>query len=213
MKSALVAGHTGLVGRYLLQNLLRSDKYHKVIAVGRKKVEIAHPKLVQYILDLNNIVIDEAVNDVFCALGTTIKKAGSKEQFRQVDYQYPMNLAQAGKQAGAHCFVLVSAEGANSKSAFFYNQVKGDLEDDLDKIGYDKLEILRPSLLLGNRQESRAMESVAQAIMKTIGFLFVGPLKNLRGIQAEKVANAMLVLANDARTGRRVHNSHMLQRF
>ena len=118
MKTALIAGYTGLVGRELLNLLLASDKYQKVIAIGRRKLDIEHEKLVETVVDFDLIDIEGPVDDVFCCLGTTMKKAGSKERFRMVDFQYPLNLAIAGKNNGATTFVLVSASGANKNSLF-----------------------------------------------------------------------------------------------
>lgn len=213
MKTALIAGYTGLVGGELLDLLLKSDKYEKVIALGRRDIDLEHPKLVQQQVDFDNLQLTEGVNDVFCCLGTTIKQAGSKENFRRVDFQYPVNLAVEAKAKGASVYLLVSANGASKSSAFFYNQVKGEVEEAIEKIGFDKLEIVRPSLLLGNRKESRLAEDIGKTIMQIFGFLFVGPLKNVKGIRASSVAAAMLSFANDGSGGSRVHKSGVLQRF
>jgi uncharacterized protein YbjT (DUF2867 family) len=213
MKVALIAGYSGLVGTELLHLLLESDKYDKVIAIGRRATDFDHPKLEQRIVDFNSLGFNDSINDIFCCLGTTIKKAGSKEKFRLVDYQYPLNLALAGQQAGATCFNLVSAHGASSSSNIFYSQVKGDLEDSISSLNYPKLEIVRPSLLLGERSEKRAGEDLGKIIMSALGFLFIGPLKNIKGIQASSVAKAMLFFANDGSGGKRVHYSSVLQRF
>lgn len=213
MKTAVIAGYTGLVGRELLKLLLQSDKYAKVIALGRRKLEIEHKKLTEQVVDFDDLQFRESVDDVFCCLGTTMKKAGSREKFRLVDFQYPLNLAVSAKNLGASCFVLVSANGANKQSSFFYNQVKGELEEAIDKLAFNKYEVMRPSLLLGERQESRFAEDFGKIIMKLTGFLFIGPLKNIKGIKASSVAKAMIYAANDGSGGKRIHKSGVLQRF
>ena len=134
MKTALIAGHSGLVGGELLQLLLNSDKYNKVIAVGRREIDVQHPKLTQQIVDFNKLEIDGKVDDIFCCLGTTIKKAGSQEKFRLVDYQYPINLGLAGLKAGASAYLLVSAHGASANSSIFYSRVKGEVEEGIQSL-------------------------------------------------------------------------------
>lgn len=213
MKTALIAGYTGLVGREILGLLLNSHKYEKVIAVGRRKIDLEHPKLIQQAVDFDNLQLRSNVDDVFCCLGTTIKKAGSKEKFRNVDFQYPLNLAQEARNNGATAFILVSANGANKKSRFFYNKVKGELEEAVDKLGYEKLEIIRPSLLMGDRQESRLVEDIGKFFMQVFGFMFIGPLRNTKVVNASSVAAAMLYFANDGSGGRRRHKSGVLHRF
>ena len=213
MKTALIAGYTGLVGRELLNLLLASDKYQKVIAIGRRKLDIEHEKLVVTVVDFDHIDIEGPVDDVFCCLGTTMKKAGSKERFRMVDFQYPLNLAIAGKNNGATTFVLVSASGANKNSLFFYNRVKGEIEEAIDRLAFGNYEVLRPSMLLGDRQETRIIEDIGKLFMKIFGFLFIGPLKNVKGVKASAVARAMIYLANDGSGGKRLHRSAVLQRF
>ena len=213
MKTALIAGHTGLVGGELLNLLLESDKYQKVIAIGRRKLGREHPKLHELIVDFDNLEFNQDIDDVFCCLGTTMKKAGSRDKFRLVDFQYPLNIAVATKETGAKAFVLVSANGASKKSNFFYNQVKGELEEAVEKLAFDKYEIVRPSLLIGDRDESRFAEDLGKGFMKAFGFLFVGPLKNIKGIKGLSVARAMIYAANDGSGGKRIHKSGVLQRF
>ena len=213
MKTALIAGYTGLVGRELLNLLLASDQYEKIIAIGRRKLGIEHNKLTEVVIDFDNMVINDHVDDVFCCLGTTMKKAGSREKFRMIDFQYPLNLAIVGKNNGAKTFVLISANGANVHSFFFYNRVKGELEAAIDRLAFTCYEIVRPSLLLGDRSETRFGEDIGKLFMRVFGFLFIGPLKNVKGIKASSVARAMIYLANDGSSGKRVHNSAVLQRY
>lgn len=213
MKTALIAGYTGLVGRHLLDLLLASKNYNKIIALGRRELPIKDDRLVFQIADFDNISLDTKIDDVFCCLGTTMKKAGSREKFRLVDFQYPLNLAIAAKNHGATTFVLVTANGANTKSAFFYNRVKGDVEEAIKRLNFEKYDIVRPSLLLGKRKESRLLEDVGQTLTRALGFIFVGPLKNVRGIESVKVARAMASVANDGKAGQHIHQSRDLQRY
>ena len=214
MKTAVIAGHSGLIGRQLLDLLLADDYYTKVISLGRKSLDIENHKLVQKIIDFNEISFDaEHVDDVFCCLGTTIKKAGTKEKFRLVDFQFPINMANSCHQKGANSFSLISAMGADENSSIFYNKVKGEVEKAITNIGFPSVEIYRPSLLLGDRNESRAGEDFGKILMKALGFLFVGSLKNYKGIDSLKVARAMISYAKEQETGNHIHFSGELQEF
>ena len=175
MKTALIAGYSGLIGNQLLSKLLESNHYEKVIAIGRQNLDVQHSKLLQLEIDFNNIQLDEQkIDDVYCCLGTTMKKAGSKEKFRLVDFHYPVNLANYCLNNGAKQFLLVSSMGADEKSGIFYNKVKGEVESAVSKLGYHRLDIFRPSLLLGDRGESRFAEDLGKAAMKLFGVFFLG---------------------------------------
>jgi uncharacterized protein YbjT (DUF2867 family) len=127
-----------------------------------------------------------------CCLGTTIKKAGTKELFFKVDHDYVVNFAKLCRSSGAKKFIVVSAMGADSNSSVFYNQVKGQMEKALEGLGFESLVILRPSLLLGDRSEVRRGESLAQAILSPFGFLFMGPLAPFKPIEGLVVAKRMI---------------------
>lgn len=214
MKTALIAGASGLVGGHLLSILLESDRYEKIVSIGRRKLDMEHSKLTQQIVDFNNIELDEQnIDDVFCCLGTTMKKAGSKEKFRLVDFQYPLNIASCFLTGGAYRFLLVSSMGAKSSSNIFYNSVKGEVEIAVNKLGYSRTDIFRPSLLLGARGESRFAEDIGKIGMKLLGFLFVGSLKNYKAIKSIKVARAMLYFAQEESHGDYLHLSADLQKF
>ena len=214
MKTALVAGYTGLIGSQLLTILLESSYYDKVIAIGRRSLDIQHPKLIQQKIDFSDIQLDDPnVDDVYCCLGTTMKKAGSKDKFRLVDFNYPVSLASFCLNNGAKQFLLVSSMGADIKSKIFYNQVKGEVENAISKLGYPRLDIFRPSLLLGPRGESRFAEDLGKAGMKLFGFLFIGPLKNYKAIESSRVAKAMLYFAQEEGAGNYFHLSADLQQF
>jgi len=213
-KTALLVGATGLVGGHCLAFLLKSPHYTKVTCLVRKKLPIINDKLQQVVVDFDNL--PEHANqitgdDVYCCLGTTIKKAKSKENFKKVDYHYPLEVANIALQNGAQQYIIVSAMGADKNSLIFYNEVKGKVEDDLKALPFKSLHILQPSLLLGNREENRPGEKLGEAAMKTFGFLMHGPLKKYRAIEAEAVAFAMVHLASTAPSGIHTHESDQIQ--
>jgi len=200
-KTALIAGASGLTGGYLLNLLLESPEYSTVIAYVRKSSGLTHPKLKEILVDWETLLEPVAAEDVFCCLGTTIKKAGSQEAFRRVDYDYPLQLAQLQYRGGSQQFLLVSAMGADAKSAIFYSRVKGELENALQSIGYKSLHIFRPSFIAGPRKESRPGEKIGLAIFSLLSPLFIGPLKKYAPIQAEHIARAMLRTAQKNEPG------------
>lgn len=208
---ALIAGGTGLVGNLLLDQLLNSDRYSTVISLQRGQAVISHSKLVTIQTDFTNLdkLILPDVTDVFCCLGTTIKKAGSKEQFKKVDYSFPLALANAAAKAHATHFLIVTAMGANASSFFFYNKVKGEVEQQLAAFkGIPTISVLRPSLLLGKRAEARAGESIGIILAEGVNSIFKAGL----GIQAKDVAKAMYVLAKDPKhTGIAYYSSSQLK--
>jgi uncharacterized protein YbjT (DUF2867 family) len=209
---ALIAGSTGLIGNQLLLLLLEASEYDKVIALSRKPLELQHPKLENVILTIDQLdqLATLKADDVYCCLGTTIKQAKSKEAFRKVDFDYPVALAKMLKHNGAQQFLLVSALGANKNSAIFYNQVKGEVEDAISKLGYNCFHILRPSLLTGPRKEKRAGEDIAKVVYKYLGFLIPNRYKSIESI---KVARAMQTLAKENGTGIFFHESEVMQRY
>lgn len=203
-KTAIIAGASGLIGKQLLYCLIESGHYQQIIALVRKEMPIASPNLVQVIANFDDLAaldISLKADDVFCCLGTTIKKAGSKEAFEKVDYTYCLQLAQETFKQNAQSFYLVSAMGANEDSSIFYNQVKGKLEQSIKAIGFHSFYIFRPSLLLGNRNEFRLGERLAQIITKPLSLLMVGVLKKYKPIAATHVAKAMLKSAQSAMKG------------
>jgi uncharacterized protein YbjT (DUF2867 family) len=212
MKTALIAGSTGLIGKQLLQLLLDSNRYNKVVAVTRNDLP-AHPKLV--ILKVEFEKLDQWANsllgdDVFCCLGTTMAKAGSKDNFYQVDFFYPLLIAKTAQSRGARQFLLVSALGANKESSIYYNRVKGEIEEAIKKINYKAIHIFRPSLLLGSRDEKRSGEDAAKFFYRIFGFLLP---KKYKAIDSAKVANAMITLASQEDEGIFIHESAELQSY
>jgi uncharacterized protein YbjT (DUF2867 family) len=212
-KVALLAGTTGLIGSQLLDLLLQSSDYEKVIAISRKPLDKTHPKLSNLVCELNqlqNYVSELKADDVFCCLGTTMKNAKTKEAFRAVDYDAPLALAKIAKENGAKQYLIISALGANKDSSIFYNKVKGEVEEAIDQIGFESFHIFQPSLLTGPRKEQRTGEEAAQVFYKIFGFLIP---KKFASIESIKVARAMVALAKEEKKGRFVHSSKTLQEF
>jgi uncharacterized protein YbjT (DUF2867 family) len=184
-RTALIAGASGLVGGECLQRLLAS--------VTRRPLGplVQHPKLRAIVVDferLDSVRADLRADHVFCALGTTIRKAGSQAKFRQVDFEYPRHLAELTLANGARHFSLVSALGASSKSGVFYSRVKGELEDALRAMGWPSLCLLRPSVIAGDRQESRPLERLSETLLR------FGPA-TYRPVGADRIAAAMIATA------------------
>lgn len=205
MKTALVAGATGAVGKALVYQLLEDETYQKVVVLTRRSLTIKHPKLEVVETDFShfeNIIVSPDV--VFCCLGTTIKMAGSQERFYEVDHDLVCNLSKVMLAKGAKTFVLVSAMGASVKSAIFYNRVKGETERDVMAAGFESCIVVRPSLLLTPRTEFRLGEALAQFLMKYTAFLFMGTLKKWRAITVEQVAKAMRYYSALHNTGNQV---------
>jgi uncharacterized protein YbjT (DUF2867 family) len=198
-RTAVLLGASGLVGGHCLRELLVAGDYGRVIAIVRRNLSLASnqshiEKLEQRVVDLSSVSPDDfaGVNDVFCALGTTIAKAGSQSAFRAVDYEMPMRAARAAKEAGVEQFLLVSSIGANPASGNFYLRTKGYLERDLATVGFKALHIFRPGLLLGQRQEFRFSEAIAQRIGPFLNAALWGPLRRYRSVRAKHVAKAMV---------------------
>jgi uncharacterized protein YbjT (DUF2867 family) len=187
MKTALILGATGLIGKKITEQLLDHPNYSSVIILVRKKLSIHHPKLTQQIFnyDFPNLSLIKA-DDVYCSLGTTIKTAGSKEAFRKVDYDYVVTIAKAGKENGVNQIAVISAMGANKDSNIFYNRTKGEMEAAIKKIGFNTALIIRPSMLLGNRTEFRFGELIGKYIMTSLSFLIPKKYKAIYDVQVAK---------------------------
>lgn len=195
MKTAIIAGGTGLIGKHLVQKLLLSDQYRMIYILARRDTGIEHEKVKTVVIDFDNIgqlTFDEPIDDAFCALGTTMKQAGSRELFKKFDFQYIIAFAAFARRIGASKFMAVSSMGASPKSPAFYNQVKGMTEEALKQIGFSTLVIFRPSLLLGERTELRIAEKISGYFMKAFNFLIPD---NYKAIEGEKVAGYMVKMA------------------
>jgi uncharacterized protein YbjT (DUF2867 family) len=193
--TAVLAGASGLVGRYCLNHLLEDAYYDRVITVGRRTLEVEHRKLTQRRVEFAELSNGDlaGVTHVFCCLGTTIRKAGSEEAFRKVDYEYPLALARKAASAGARRYMLVSSVGADSKSGTFYLRVKGELEEALKALPFEALYLFQPSILLGPREEERPGERLGIMLARAFEWALVGGLRKYRPIPAAVLARAMVV--------------------
>lgn len=195
MFKALVLGGTGLVGAALVAQLIDEKKCSEIVLFGRTNPNLLSPKVSFEPMDADklNLLQDKLNGDVlFIAFGTTINKAGSQAAFEKIDAEIPAEIATMARKNGVKAAVLVSALGADENSSVFYNRIKGKLENILIKLQFEKLILLRPSLLLGERKEKRTGERLAQIIMPKLEFLFLGGLKKYRSVSAKQVAAAML---------------------
>lgn len=197
MRSALVVGATGLVGSSLVKLLCESEEYAAVNVISRRPLDFKHPKLVEKLSEFDQIADKdiEFAHEVFCCLGTTMKKAGSKQQFEKVDFEYPLTIAAIAKNRGVGHFIVISAMGANEKALAYYSQVKGKMEAELIKMDFPRLSIVRPSLITGNRPEFRLGETIGDKVLKVLNPILIGPLRKLHSIPATQIALAMKVIA------------------
>lgn len=207
-RTAVVSGHSGLVGRELVSELLACGEYARVTVVGRRRPaqEDARLRFVESNLDdLQRRHGELEADDAFCCLGTTLRAAGSRAAFERVDFHMVVEFARAARAAGAQRFFLVSAQSSSSHSPFFYSRVKGRAEQAVQAVGFDAVHVLQPSLLLGKRNERRPGEAIAQRVAPWLNPLMVGPLRPYRAIPAGDVAQAMVQLARRDDRGVHVH--------
>lgn len=212
-KCAVVFGATGLVGKELVTELCAGSDFEKIIAVTRKKLTLSDPKLEQVQIDDFSKLMDlkDKLNAgvFFCCIGTTIKTAGSKEAFAKVDLEIPKKIAHLTETLSIASLVVISSIGADAASSNFYLRTKGEMEKSVREIYSGKLRIVRPSLLMGNRDEFRFAEKLSGGFMKTFGWMFAGPLKKYRGIYARDVARAMIKISH-FKSGKTVYESNEL---
>lgn len=214
MKSALIVGATGLVGGFSLENLLASNSYQKVIALVRTPLATAHSKLESHVIDFDHLQQSSHLiraDDIFCALGTTIKKAGSQAAFEKVDYTYPFEVAKIALANGAKQFILVSALGTAQNSKIFYARVKWKTEQAILILPFRAVHILRPSFIIGKRTESRLGEHAAIVLARLISPLLLGRWKKYRPIHARTIAKAMVILALQGSNGVHIYESDGIQ--
>lgn len=207
--TALVAGPTGAVGQALLAQLLANPRYARVKALSRRPLPLQHPKLEELRFDgesLAGLGSALAADEVYCCLGTTQKQAGSKAAFERVDYHLVLAVARAAKAQGAEKFLVVSAVGASLRSPSFYSRVKGRMEQALREVGFETLHIVRPSLLIAQRDDLRPAEWLAMQAAPLLNPLLSGKLERYRAVPVEAVAAAMIALAARESRGAQVHH-------
>ena len=213
-RSALLLGATGLIGGHCLRLLLGAPAYDRVHVLVRRAIPVSGDKLTVSLTDFERLRDHPeafSVDDIFCCLGTTIKAAGSQEAFRKVDFGYIVEAARLGVRCGAQRFLVVSSLGANVHSRVFYSRVKGETEEALRAMGYARLAIFRPSMLLGGRREVRNGETAAIAATRILSVFMVGSLRKYRPVEAELVARAMLVVAGSSDAGAQVFESDRIR--
>jgi uncharacterized protein YbjT (DUF2867 family) len=199
-RTALVLGSTGLVGRHLLARLLDDARWSEVRSLTRRPTGIDHPKLAERLVDFERI--EEyghafRVHDVFCCLGTTLRTAGSREAFERVDHDYVRQAAEISAIGRARHFLWISSLGANPHALAFYSRTKGRTEESIAALPLERWTAVRPSLLLGQRDEPRRGERVAAAVLRPLTPFFRGPLRPYRPIHADQVARGMIALSCD----------------
>lgn len=214
-QSVLLLGATGLVGGECLKLLCAEDFWRRVIALTRRPLpeEAHHPKVENQVIDFDRAEDNReliSAGQVICALGTTIKKAGSQENFYKVDFTYAYELARIARENGAEHLLLVSSSGADARSPIFYSRVKGELEEAVKTLGYPALSIFRPSLLLGDRRESRPGEDLGKFLSGLFGFAIPARYKP---VHARSVAAAIVQVARENRPGIRVLESDEIRRI
>jgi uncharacterized protein YbjT (DUF2867 family) len=206
-RSALVLGATGLVGGHVLDLLLADAAWTRVLTLGRRPAARDNPKLEQRVVGFDRVEEHAdafAVDAVFCCLGTTIRAAGSQEEFRRVDHDYPVAAARLASGRGAPHFLLVTAMGADAGSRVFYNRVKGEVERDLLALNYPRTTIARPSLLLGEREEFR----LGERVFERLGWLMPPAYKP---IHARDVAAALVRAAHSQESGVQILESRAMR--
>jgi len=216
IKIAVVFGATGLVGKELIKALLENKDFENITAVVRNPLVLTDPRLKQIKLSDFSKLLDLRdrlkAGIFFCCIGTTIKTAGSKEEFARVDLEIPKNIARLAESLSIPSLVAISSIGADAGSSNFYLRTKGEMEKAVREIYHGNLKFVRPSLLMGNRDEFRFGEKVSTAFMKGFGWLFAGPFKKYKGIYASDVARVMIKIS-DLPSDKMIYESDEMQKF
>ncbi|MBT5407619.1 MAG: hypothetical protein HOL25_01785 [Gammaproteobacteria bacterium] len=198
MPTSIIVGSTGLVGGNVIKVL--SNKKQRAIALTRRSIPNLPPNITEMIIDFDafekNGSLPSCIN-VFICLGTTIKTAGSKENFRKVDIDYCLSIARKAKESGAETLSLISSIGANSSSKNFYLKTKGELEESIQRLGFSTVNIFRPSFLVGERSEKRLAEKIAINLAKIMDLFLIGTASKYRSVKAESLAKTMVLKADN----------------
>ena len=214
-KTALLLGATGLVGSECLKRLATDDYYSRIIVLTRRALTDAAggPKVESRAIDFDRISDCRGLlkaSHVFCTLGSTLRKAGSKEQFRRIGFKYVHDIAATCAAQGTEHFLVVSAMGANARSRIFYSRVKGEMEEALQRLSIKGLSVFRPSLILGDRKEYRLKEEISKSLSSAFAFAVPGKYKP---VEAAAIAKAMLTAAHAGPVGFRIYESDEIQRM
>ena len=200
MKTALVFGSTGLIGGHLISQLIKNDYYNKIKLFVRSEIVINEPKIEIIKTDFNDLenhIEDVKGDDCFFCIGTTKQNSPDKNDYQKIELEIPKKIAEIAKINSVNSFIFVSSIYANPKSSGDYVKFKGLVEEELKKLNFSNLGILRPSFLMGDRKENRVGEKIGVLIFRLLSPLLLGPLKKMRPINSEKVAKAMIKIANE----------------
>ena len=200
MKIALLFGASGLVGSHLLNQLISNNNYSKIKLFVRSAIDLNDPKIEIIQTDFNNLENhreDIKGDDCFFCIGTTKKNSPDKDEYKRVELEVPKQIAQIAKSNLVNSFVFISSGYADPKSSGDYLKFKGEVEEELKKLNFSKLGVMRPSFLLGDRKEKRVGEKIGIFIFKLISPLLLGPLKKMKPIHSEIVARSMIKVANE----------------
>ena len=200
MKTALLFGVSGLVGGHLLNQLIKNNNYSKIKLFVRSVPQISDPKIEIIETDFNNLENhneDIKGDDCFFCIGTTKQNSPDKNEYQRVELEVPKQIAQIAKSNLVNSFIFVSALYANPKSSGNYVRFKGMVEEELKRLNFPKLALMRPSFLMGDRKEKRVGEKIGIFVFKLLSPLLLGPLKKMRPIHSETVAKAMIIVANE----------------
>ena len=215
MKTALIFGSSGLIGNELLNIINQNNNYNKIKLFVRSFSKTNDPKVEIIQIDFNNLEKhkDSIVgDDCFFCIGTTKKDTPDKNEYRRVEYNIPVDVAKIAKSNSINSFIYVSSLGANPNSSGSYLKNKGQTEEQLNKLNFPKLVIIRPSILLGNRRVFRLAESIGIFAMKALSIFFLGSLKKYKPIQAQNVAKAMVAIAQN-HDPKKIFESHELNKI
>jgi uncharacterized protein YbjT (DUF2867 family) len=204
---AVVAGATGLIGKYLLNVLLEDAFYDIIVALTRRPLAIDSPKVDQRQVDYDQLTAADlaGATHLFCCLGTTMKTAGSREAFRRVDYEYCERFARLGREVGATRLMLVSSVGASPNASSFYLKTKGQTEEAVSALGFEALHIFRPGVLMGQHSEERPGERFAAGVSRAFEFLMRGSLSKYRPMPAGVLSASMAAAGERGEPGKHVH--------
>lgn len=215
-KTALLVGNTGLTGAFCQEYLIENTAYSKVVTFGRRNVNVKSEKHVHHLIDfrsLNNYRELFKGDDLYLCLGTTIDKAGSKEAFYAVDFEMNNEIARISAENDVKQLLLVSAVGADSDSIFFYNRVKGELEDAVKKMKFWAIHIFQPSILIGEREETRTLESIGQTLARGVDRLLGNWMSKYQPVEAKDLAKAMVAQAQRIKEGIHIYSSNEINKI
>jgi len=209
LKTAVLLGGAGLVGSRCLEALLVDPRYDRVVTVGRRPIGITHPKLVDRVVDFENIErFPDAFrgDEVFYCLGTTLRQAKSREAFRRVEFDYPKRIAEIAAGWGIKKWIMITSVGSSPRSPFFYLRVKGQCEREISAMPFQAIHIFRPSFLIGKRPRKRPLEEAVIPLARALAPFLVGPLRNFRPTEGSDLAKRMVEAAQSDVAGVQIHH-------